>query len=303
MEQMDPACRHPIKRLCFNEQVNHRQTYGKTTETGNYEVTCKDLKLPLIDEDCGEEIFTKADIIKLENQYRELLEIQKKGLPIGLEDPNDMKTAQEFFTKLDKLFAGSEFLPRLIKSNSRIPDRMEREHSAGVMTGTIGKSLIGRLTDSASWKMDEDTKKKLNELHRKAIEYFSTSMEIPTKKTLKQRMLKLREMNKTVIFTVGELCSFYLDHCRAKERMLSASVKESVEKLKTVEERMELLESYHRLNWIPLHLNTAEVDQEYLKSFLEKALDISFDPGTLTARYSAISQLEIKQYIRTKYHF
>lgn len=301
---LPPALPVEKKRIRFSDHVEHCQTHGKQLIDGRYEVVVKKNIIPLVDEVCGEDLFTKDDIIKLEQQFHEMLELQKKGVSLELEDPTEMDKARDFFARLNQLFEGHEALPtRLPKSGSHDPGRVDRSHSAGVITNTIGKTNIGKLTNSPSWRTDEHLLSQLKVIHAKAIETLVQNMMWPSSKELKKQMLRFRPMNRKISFTVGDLCSLYLDQCRAKERMMNYVIKEQISVLKTAEEKQELWEKYHTLNWIPCDLSDGKVDVEFLKNSLEKILDVVFDKGTLDARYSEISKADVKEYIRIKYSF
>jgi hypothetical protein len=294
----------PPASVRFNENVQHRQTRGNVLADGGYDIVIKQMPIPLVDEHCSDDIFTKNDILKLEKEFKNLQELQNQGLPLNLDNPNDMSTAHDFFKHMETLFEGREALPSsLVKSIPRTFDRIDVRNSAGVRTQTYGMARIGKIFDSASWQNEEHLERQLKQLHDRAIMIFCEKMKFVTQKKLKKKMMKLRELDKVTTLSENELCSLYLDYCSSKEQMRSVGFNEKVTQLATAEEKKEAVEKYHVVNWIPINLNTGNVDVEYVKGHLEKMMDFVFDKGTLDARYSSVTKRDIKDFIWRKYKF
>lgn len=288
--------------LRFDDRVKHTQIYGRMAENGNYKVITKENTIPLVDEEEEETGLTKYDLIDLESELNELIEKVDKGLPVDSKELAILPRAKTFFLRLEHLFDGRESLPfSLTKTKPRAPERSLRENSAGVMTGTFGFSTITSQDEEGSWQTDPKLLKTLDNLHEQALVSFSQKMKMPTKKALVKKMMKLREIDRKVTFTIEELCAFYLCICKAKERMMTPDIKARIEAVQSVEEKQKLIERYHSLNWIPFDESAQTFDKKFLKDKLKDFLEVEFDKESLEAAYSSVTERDIKEYIAKKY--
>lgn len=292
-----------LRILRFDDVVKHTQTYGKLMEDGTYKVITKNSILKLIDEEDEDEAeFSKWELIDLEKELNELLEKVNKGLPIEPQEAIILPRAKSFFLRLEQLFDGRDTLPfPLAKPGEHVPERRNRENSAGVITKTFGFSTISSQDEDGAWQTDPKLLETLNKLHDQALVEFSVEMKMPSKKELGKKMMALREMDRKVTFTVDELCAFYLHNCRAKERMMTYDIKAKIEAAKSVQEKQEIIEKYHSLNWIPFDEKAKTFDQKFLKNNLKDVLEVEFDEDSLEAKYSSVTEKDIKEFIIKKY--